>query len=142
MTTKTPKPLAGVKVGDPIWSGGNRWIVSAVLKTVVYAERPGPWLSIRGSWRLDGQPSRAEAPAEIETPERFAQWRAEQNAAVERARLEAEGHQAFRMTSESIQRLSDAFVKHPGKYGGATALPLAKARALERFVDQLTREGE
>lgn len=140
--SKTPKLLANAKVGDPIWSGGKRWIVCAVGKTVVHAQRQGSWSSLRESWKLDGSPSTADAPAEIETPEQFAQWQAEQDAAAEHARLEADGHQAIRVTSDSIRRLSDAFVKHPGRYGGTTTLPLAKARALERFVDQLTREGE
>lgn len=139
---KTPKPLAGVNVGDAIWSGGKRWIVCAVGKTVVHAERPGHWSPLRGSWKFDGKPSTADAPAEIETPERFAQWQAEQDEAAERARLEADGYEALRVTTESINRLSYAFVKHPGRYGGTTTLPIAKARALERFVDQLIRGEE
>ena len=130
MTTKAPKLLSGVKPGDPIWSGGERWIVSAVLKTVVYAERPGSWLGIRGSWRMDGQPSRAEAPAEIETPELFARWRAKQDAEAERTRKMAE----YRESESIVRRSIDCL-----RLGG---LPLSKARALERFVDQLTREGE
>lgn len=136
--SKTPKPLAGLHAGDPIWSGGKRWIVCAVGKAVVYAERSGHWSTLRGSWRFNGQPCSADAPAEIETPEQFAQWQAEQDAAAEHARLEADGYIAFRLTSDSIRRLSDAFVNYPGRH----TLPLAKACALARFVDQLTREGE
>ena len=140
--SKKQKPLAGVNVGDAIWSGGNRWIVCAVGKTVIHAERPGHWSPLRGSWRLDGQPSRADAPAEIETPGQLAQWQAERDAAAERAMLEADGYRAFRVTNDSLHRLSIAFVKHPGRYGGTTTLPLSKALALERFVDQLIRGEE
>ena len=110
--SKTPKLLAGVKVGTPIWSGGKRWIVSAVLKTVVHAERPGRWSSIRGSWNLDGL-SRGEAPAEIETPELLARWRAEQDAAAERARLAAESAQAHEIARQALGELSRAIGTGP-----------------------------
>lgn len=134
--SKTPKPLAGVKPGDPIWSGGKRWIVSAVLKTVVHAERPGHWSSIRGSWKLDGL-SRGEAPAEIETPELLARWRAEQDAAAERARLAAGSAQAHEIARQALAELSRAVGSRPAPF-----MTLAKACALARFVDQLTRESE
>lgn len=134
---KAPKPLAGVKVGDPIWSGGKRWIVCAVGKTVAHAERDGLWSTLRSSWRFDGQPSRADAPAEIETPERFAQWQAEQDAAAERARLAAESAQAHEIARQALAKLSRAVGIGPTPF-----MTRAKACALERFVDQLTREGE
>ena len=135
---RQPKALAGVKVGAPIWSGGKRWIVCAVGRTVVHAERAGHWSALRSSWRFDGQPSRADAPAEIETPEQFAQWKAQQDAKAEIVRLEAERLEAEEIARESIHRLSRAF----GLYGTKIAFPLSKALALERFIDALVREGE
>ena len=137
--SKTPKLLAGVNVGDAIWSGGKRWIVCAVGKAVVHAERTAYWGTLRSSWRFDGKPSTADAPAEIETPERFARWKEKHDADAERARMLAEADLANRIASKSIMRLS---IARSMRSGGITAMPLAKARALERFVDQLTRDGE
>lgn len=136
-STKSKPLLADAKIGDAIWSGGKRWIVSIVRKTVISADRPGFWAPIRRSWRLDGSPASADAPAEVETPEQFARWEAEQAAAAERDQLAAESAQAHDIALQALVKLSRAIGTGPAPF-----MTHAKACALERFVDQLTRDGE
>ena len=142
---KKPKAFADVQVGDAIWSGGHRWIVTKLLKSNFQAERRGLWSATRGAWSYSGAPiSSAFHPADPETPELRMRWLSQQAEKDAQERAAQEARRAEDIVSAALSRLRLSYVEYPTttRFTSIRTLPLAKALALARFVDQLTREGE
>ncbi len=130
-----PKILADVQVGDAIWSGGMRWIVTERLATRFRAERPGQFSPIRETWSYSGAPCSAPRPAEPETPAKRHAWQTQQASEEARRKAVAECREARAI----IKGATDDLLFHLG-----SAHPegdrIAKARALADFVAQLIKQ--
>lgn len=134
---KMPMALDHVQVGDAIWSGDMRWIVTERLKTRFRAERRGTWSAISETWSYSGEPLSALRPAEPETPERRDAWQRQQ-AEIEARRREVAEARAARIEARAAMEDFMLHLATPHPEGTR----LAKAQALAAFVTKLIEGGE
>ncbi len=141
--SKNPMPLVDVQVGDAIWSGGMRWIVTRRMKTWFEAERMGYTRPIRETWDYGGAPCAALRPAEPETPAQLQAWLARRQAWLAQQAERDATRRAAREVSEACAIIRDAaddlvrHVRNPATEGDR----LATARALADFVQQMVQEA-